>query len=120
MSERGSGTVELALLLPMLLLVILALAEVGSIARVQLQVMAASREGARVAATTPNTVAAIEAARNALPEAVRGRAAVTVTRPGVVGSPAVVEVVVSHKVAAVVAGGVDVTLAASSTMRVEQ
>ncbi|MFB3739469.1 MAG: TadE family protein, partial [Candidatus Velamenicoccus archaeovorus] len=47
---RGSATVELALVMPILLLVCLALVQVGLFARDQLVVVQAARAGARQAA----------------------------------------------------------------------
>jgi hypothetical protein len=104
----------------MVLVAVLAVAEVASVARVQLQVVGASREGARVAAVTPDTALAIDAARRSLPEQIRGRAIVTVTRPAVVGGAATVEVTLVHRVGSLLVGGVEVKVGATSTMRVER
>ena len=94
------------------------LAEVTVVARVSLQVAAASREGARVAATVPDTSKAIDAARQVLTEDLGGRARVTVRRPSVVGEPARVTVVVTHEVLPIL-GGFQVPLESTTSMRVE-
>jgi len=58
--ERGQGALELALILPVLLLLVLATVEVGFVMRDYLLVMAANREGVRFAARgrfTDSTIA---------------------------------------------------------------
>lgn len=105
---------EFALVLPMLILVVLALAEVVAVARVQLELTHAAREGARVAATTPDPNQAIAAVRSIMdPESV----AVTVERPSVVGRLARVTVRLSYRLPVI---GVQVDLSGASAMRVEQ
>ncbi len=54
MRSRGQATVELALALPVLLVVVLAAVQIGLLARDQLVVVQASRAGAREAAVTPD------------------------------------------------------------------
>ena len=63
--ERGSAAVEFALLLPILLLLLLALVQVGVIARDSLLLTQASRAGAREAAVQPSAEAVDEAVRAA-------------------------------------------------------
>jgi len=48
--DRGQATVELALVLPVLIVLAMVLVEVGSVARTAVLVQHAAREGARVAA----------------------------------------------------------------------
>ena len=48
--ERGQATVELALLLPLVALALLAVVQVGLVVRARIMVTHAAREGARVAA----------------------------------------------------------------------
>ena len=61
-AERGSAAVEFALVLPLLLLVGLALVQVGLLAKDQLVVLEAARAGAREAAVTTDDDAARQAA----------------------------------------------------------
>ena len=109
---------EFVLVAPLVFLLIVGLAEVTVVARTSLQVAAASREGARVAAAVPDTSRAIEAARRVLGDGLGARARVTVRRPSVVGKPATVTVVVTHTVLPVL-GGFRVPLESSTSMRVE-
>lgn len=104
--------------MPMVLLLIIGLAEITVIARTSLQVAAASREGARVAAAAPDPAKAMEAARRVMGEELGRRARITVRRPPVVGKPARVTVAVSHPVLPVL-GGFRVPIESTSTMRVE-
>ena len=117
--HRGSATVEFALVLPLLLLVVLAIVEVAVVARQQLEIVHAAREGARTAATTPDPAEAVAAVRRQLgPETAPAR--VSVIRPHVVGRAAVVSVAMPHRVATPVFGGFTVTLRATARMRVER
>jgi Flp pilus assembly protein TadG len=61
-SERGQSTVELALVLPVVALLLLALLQVGLVARDVVLVSHAAREGARAAATDSDPGAAERAA----------------------------------------------------------
>jgi Flp pilus assembly protein TadG len=117
--DRGSAVVEFALVVPLLLVVILAIAELAVVARTEIQLVHASREGARQAATSPDTRQAASAARRAL-GALGPRARVSVTRPVDVGEPAMVRIRLTHRVAAPIFGGFDVTLGAATTMRTER
>lgn len=60
-AQRGQSTVELALLLPVLVVLLLALLQVGLVARDVVLVAHAAREGARAAAADPRPEAAREA-----------------------------------------------------------
>lgn len=109
---------EFALILPLVLLVLLALVEVAIVARTQLELVNAAREGARTAATVVDPAEAAAATRRALGS--RGAdARVSVTRPHVVGENAVVTVVVPYRVGRLMLGGVEVSLRARAVMRVE-
>ncbi|MCA1735803.1 MAG: pilus assembly protein [Actinobacteria bacterium] len=92
LSERGGVALELALTIPTLILVLLAVLEVVVVARIQLELVAAAREGARVAATNPDPAAGLTAATSTLSSELAGKVSVTVTRPAVVGRPATVTV----------------------------
>ncbi len=116
---RGSATVEFALLIPLLLLVLLAAVEVATAARAQLEVVAAAREGAREAAVSPDPARALAVAREALGVA-GGRARITVSRPHVVGQPARVTVRLAHQLRVLPFGGITIDLTGTATMRVER
>ncbi len=111
--------VEFALLVPVLLLAVLATVEVAVVARTQLEVVNAAREGARQAATSPDPARAVRAARAALgPRGADAR--VSVSRPHTVGAMAAVVVAIRHRVAAPMFGGFAIELTGRSVMRVER
>ena len=110
---------EFALVLPLVLLVLLAAVEVAVVARVQLEVSQAAREGARQAATTPDPERAVAAARRSLGEG-GDRARVSVSRDRHVGGRAEVVVRLPHRVGAPLLGGFEVTLVGRAVMRVER
>jgi Flp pilus assembly protein TadG len=118
-NERGSAVIEFALVLPLVLLLVLAIVEVAVVARTQLEVVNASREGAREAAANPDPAAAVSAVQRSLGAAGR-RAGVQVSRPHVVGERATVLVRLPHTLAAPLFGGVTVELRAKAVMRVER
>jgi Flp pilus assembly protein TadG len=118
-NQRGSATVELALLIPIVMLLLVMIVEVANAARLQIEVVAAAREGARVAATTPDPAAA----RDAVAVALGGRAAearINVHRPHVVGVNARVSVSVPYAVTLPLIGGPVIPLSATAVMRVER
>jgi Flp pilus assembly protein TadG len=117
--ERGSATVEFALVIPIVLLVLFALVEVVVVGRVQIELLGAARQGARVAATNPDPGVAVDAVHAALGENLANEVIVTVERPAVVGREAVVSLSLTHRLASALFGGVPVDLAARSVMRVE-
>jgi Flp pilus assembly protein TadG len=116
----GSATVELALVLPVVMLVLIASVEVVSLARTQIELAGAAREGARVAATVPDPSQAASAARAALSPPLADRTRVTVRRPTEVGAIAEVVVSVSHRLLGALLGGLPVELHARAAMRVER
>jgi TadE-like protein len=89
--DRGSSTVELALVLPLALLAALAVLQVGLLAKDALVVGQAAREGAREAAVTVDEARVREAALRGggLPA---DRADVDVSRSGSLGDPVTVTV----------------------------
>ena len=117
--EGGSATVEFALIIPIVLLVLFTLVEVVVVARVQIELLGAARQGARVAATNPDPAVAVDAVHEALGERLANEVIVTVERPAVVGREAVVRLSLTHRLASVLFGGVPVDMAARSVMRVE-
>lgn len=119
-SERGQATVELALLLPVVVMVLLAVLQVGLVARDVVLVTHASREAVRAAAVDPDARAPLEAARQSSgldPD----RLSVRSTGRGEAGSR--VTVVVSYRVrtAVPIVGALvgDHTVRSRATMRVE-
>ena len=117
---QGSAVVEFALVLPLVLVVLLGAVEVAVVARTQLEVRQAAREGAREAATTPDPAAAVATVRAFLGADLGGRALVSVSRDHVVGGRATVTVRLPHTVAAPLFGGFTVQLEGHCTMRVER
>lgn len=118
--QRGNAAIEFALVLPVIFLILLASLELLVVARTQLQITYAAREGAREAATNPNHSVAVDAARNALPSPLSGMVNVTVEREHVVGGEARVSVHAPHRFAGALFGGLVVDLRARAVMRVER
>jgi hypothetical protein len=90
--ERGSAAVEFALVLPLLLVVALALLQLGLLVRDRLMVEAAARAGARAAAVLDDPVAVREAALAAGPGLDQGSVSVDVMRTGARGEPVTVSI----------------------------
>lgn len=110
---------ELALLVPVILLLLMLVAEIAVVARLQIEVAGAAREGVRAAATAPDPARALEAARDALGE--RGdQARISVHRPHIVGRQAEVTVSLVHRVGIPLLGEFSIPLSATAVMRVEQ
>jgi Flp pilus assembly protein TadG len=80
--HRGSATVEFALVLPLVLVVVLGLVQVGLVVRDRLLVEAAARAGARAAAIQDDPAAIDDAAIAAAPGLDPARAQVGTTRTG--------------------------------------
>lgn len=111
---------EFLLVLPLTVLVLVACLEVAALARTRVEVVAAAREGARVAATHPDPADAVTAVRSALGDELAGTAHVTVARPHVVGRPATVEVELRRHLVGPLLRGLSVVLSGRATMRVER
>lgn len=111
---------EFALVIPLLLLVLLASVEVVLVARTQLELGHAAREGARQAATTPDLEQAIAAVRRSLDEGAASRVRVSIDRQQHVGGTARVTATLPHSIAAPFFGGLTVVLTSSAVMRVER
>jgi len=119
-SQRGSLSIEAALVIPTVLLVVLSMFELVALAATRFELTAAAREGARVAATVPDPGRAIEAVRETLGEPLGGEVRVTVTRPTVVGRLATVEIHVQRQLRSPFLDSVSVPLAVRAAMRVER
>jgi hypothetical protein len=117
--ERGSAVVEFALIVPLVLILAVGIIEVAVVARSEIQLIHAAREGARQAATSPDTSKAAAAVRRALGDA-GSRARISIRRPSGVGESASVRVSMRHRVAAPILGGFSVDLGASASMRTER
>jgi len=113
-------TIEFFLVLPLLIVVLAAGVQVLSVARARIELLGAVREGARVAATTPDPARAVEAVRSALAPGARERARISVSRPGVVGRPATVRASLRHLLAIPLLDDIGVTISATATMLVER
>ena len=84
--DRGQATVELVLVLPVVVLALLLLLQVGLVARAQVVAVDAAREGARAAAIQGTEAAGATAARAAVGERTAGRLDVVVDlEPGPAG-----------------------------------
>ncbi len=115
--ERGQATVELALVLPVLVLALLAVIQVGLVVRDHLQVVHAAREAARAASVDPDPGRAVQAAHRTLP----GSDVHVGERPAV-GEPITVEVTYTSHTSLPLVGPLfpDPTLHARAVMRVEK
>ena len=111
---------EFALVVPLVLVVLLGAVEVALVARAQVEVSHAAREGAREAAASPDPSRAVAAVRAVLGSEAGARARVSVARDHRVGGRAQVVVVVPHRVAAPLLGGWTVQLEGRASMRVER
>jgi Flp pilus assembly protein TadG len=120
--EGGSAAVEFALVLPLVLMVILALLQVGVFARDRVLVEAAARAGARAAALADDPAEVAAAAQAAAPGLDPAGLAVTTSRSGTRGDPVTVSVVYTDPVRVPLVGrlvGGDVTMRAEATLRQE-
>ena len=116
-SHRGQATVELALVLPVLLLFLLALVQTSLVARDQLLVQDAARAAAREASVGADDGRVTDAARRTLAGVV-----VEVRRSGGIGGPVQVTVRYVDHTNLPLVGPLfpDVVLHATSTMRAER
>lgn len=120
--ERGSAVVELALLLPVLFLVLLAVVQVGVIARDRLVLEEAARAGARAASVTLDEAEVRAAVLRAAGPLDPTRLELEVLREGAQGDVVAVEVRYRARVAEPIAGWLmpaKVDLGASAAMRQE-
>ena len=119
-SDRGSAAVEFALLLPVIVLLVMTVVQVGMIVQTQLMLTNAAREGARAAAVAVESSEAVAAALSVLPSGVAGEVRVTVERQLQVGGRAKVTVEYPAKFFGGLGGGVPLILRSRAEMRVER
>lgn len=118
--DGGSVTIEFFLVIPLLIMVLVAGIQVISVARTRIELLGAVREGARVAATTPDPAKAVEAVRSAVAPQERDRVRISVSRPAVVGKPARVTGSMRHLFGFPFPDGFGVDVSATATMLVER
>ncbi len=118
--DQGSVTVEFFLLVPMLVMILAAGISVVSVARARVELLGAVRDGARVAATTPDPAKAVAAVQEAMAPEMRSRIRVSVSRPSVVGRPARVTARMVHPLGPPFPSGFSVEVVASASMLVER
>ena len=90
--EQGASAVEFALVLPLLLVVALALVQVGLLVRDRLLVEAAARAGARTAAVEVDQASIAGAVARSAPDLDADALTVGVARAGTQGDPVTVTV----------------------------
>jgi Flp pilus assembly protein TadG len=120
--ERGSATVEFALLLPILLIVLLAVVQVGVLASDRLLLAQAVRAGAREAAIQESEEAVRDAALAAGAGLDPARLGLEIDRVGERGSPVTVSLTYDVPIAGVLTGWLfpsSVTLSIAATARQE-
>ena len=91
-TESGSAAVEFALVLPLLLVITLALVQVGLLVRDRLLVESAARAGARAAALADDPATIDRAASQAAPDLDAAAMTVGVSRSGGQGAPVTVTI----------------------------
>ena len=118
--DRGQSSVEVALLLPFVAVLLLGVVQVGLVVRDQVLVVHAAREAARAAAVDPTEGAARDAAAAATALS-PSRLVVAVSGRGDAGSRVSVTVTYASPTVVPLVGRLlgDVPLTASATMRVE-
>jgi Flp pilus assembly protein TadG len=120
--ESGSAVVEFALLLPVLLLLLLAVVQVGVLASDRLLLAQAARAGAREAAIQESDEAVREAATSAGAGLDPERLRLEVSRTGLRGSPVTVSMSYDVAIVGVLAGWLlpaTVTITTAATARQE-
>jgi Flp pilus assembly protein TadG len=120
--ERGSAVVEFALVLPLLLLLVVAIVQVGVLVRARLILEQSARAGAREAAVESDEGTVRSTAEAAAPGLPAEDLTVEVQRDGARGDPVTVSVGYDVRVADLIAGWLmpeSVHLGAEATMRQE-
>jgi Flp pilus assembly protein TadG len=112
-------TIEAALILPVVLFVLVACFELASLALTRVELVAAAREGARVAASVADPARAVSAVRAALDEPLNAIAGVSVRRPQVSGRQAVVVIEVRRRLRTPLLDSITVPIVVEAVMVVE-
>ncbi len=120
LTERGSVTVEFFLALPLVMVVLIAGLQVVSVVQTKVELQGAVREGVRVAATTPDPAAAVDAVASALAPEIADRVRISVSRPAAAGKPATVTATMQYVVDLWILPDISVGLSANATMRTEK
>lgn len=113
-------TVELFLAIPIVIVVLVASIQVVGMARARVELQGAVRDGARVAATTPDPSKAVEAVLNALPPAAADVTRVSVERPSVVGAVASVTATMRYRLGVPFPDDFGIELTAHASMITER
>ena len=124
-NERGATAVEFAMIVPLLIVLVLGVAEFGRAFQVQGTLSAAAREGVRLMALQNDPAAAKDAVRNAAPslDPAITNAQITITPPacpltGGIAAPTYVQVTISYPKPFLTGFfGTGVSLTASGVMR---
>ncbi|HZD24464.1 MAG TPA: hypothetical protein VE569_13855 [Acidimicrobiia bacterium] len=111
---------EFFLVVPLLIVVLVAGIGVVSVARTRIELLGAVREGARVAATTPDPAKAVSVVRDSLAPGMRDQVRISVSRPAVVGRPARVNASYHHTLALPLIDDLDFEIRVSASMLVER
>lgn len=120
LTERGSVTVEFFVALPLIVVVLIAGLQVVSVVQTKIELQGAVREGVRVAATTPDPAAAVDAVISALAPEIADRVRISVSRPAAIGKPASVTANMQYIVDFWILPDFTVGLSARATMRTEK
>ena len=111
---------EFFLVLPMIVLVLVGALQVIGVARARVELLGAVREGARIAATTPDPARAVEAVEAAMAPSARPHLRVSVSRPDEVGKLARVTAVLRYSLVEPLPPDWTVDLKATAAMAVER
>jgi Flp pilus assembly protein TadG len=119
--DEGQGTAELALVLPVVAVLMLAIGQIGLVARDQVLLWHAAREGARAAAVDPRTTAARRAATSSTPGLRATRLSVSLAGGTASGDTVTTTLTYRSATKVPLVGALvdDVTMTASVSMRVE-
>ena len=119
--EKGQGTAELALVLPVVAVLMLVIGQIGLVARDQVLLWHAAREGARAAAVEPSIAVARRAATGATPGLRAPQLTVSLTGGTSPGDTVTTTLTYRSATDVPLVGALvdDVTMTASVSMRVE-
>ena len=124
--DRGQATVEAAMTLPIVLIALLLIVQVGVVVRDAMALVQASREGARVAAVTGDDASATDAVRRSAGSLDASRIDIDIEPPSgerTRGAPVTVHLSYADRLTIPIVSKLvsfDVPLRAAATMRIEQ